>query len=82
MVLASCGLSLIQMPLGALSSAQTFAMTAAGALALSMPMGKLLKVLVPPTLGVIVTFRVWLTKTAPIPPRIGSAASKLPVMNH
>ena len=82
MVLASCGLSLIQMPLGVSSSVQTFAMIAAGALALSMPMGKLLKVLVPPTLGVIVTFRVWLTKTAPIPLQIGSAASKLQVMFH
>ena len=82
MVLASCGLSLIQMPLGVSSSVQTFAMIAAGALALSMPMGKLIKVLVAPTLGVIVTFRVWLTKTAPIPLRIGSAASKLQVMFH
>ena len=58
MVLASCGLSLIRMPLGVSSSVQTFAMIAAGALALSMPMGKLIKVLVAPTLGVIVTFRV------------------------
>ena len=82
MVLARGGHSLKQILTGASSSAQTFAMIAAGALALSMPMGKLLKVLVPPTLGVIVTFRVWLTKTAPIPLRIGSAASKLQVMFH
>ena len=77
MVLARGGHSLKQIPTGASSSAQTFAMIVADVLALSMPMGKRRKVLVPLTLEVIVTFRMWSTKTAPIQPRFGSAVSRL-----
>ena len=75
MVLASCGLSLIQMPLGVSSSVQTFAMIAAGALALSMPTAPRSMAHVAPTQAVRATSRKM--NTANGQAQTGTAASKL-----
>ena len=69
------GLSLIQTPTGPSSSAQTYAMTVPGALALSMPTAPRGMVHVAPTQ--VGTATLGGTKTATRRARTGSAASKL-----
>ena len=73
--LARSGHSLIQTDTGASNSVQTFAMTAAGALALSMLMAPQSMGRVAPTQGEAATSRIMKTVTGQAP--TGSVASKV-----